>query len=522
MANNKLTPLYVLLACFTALLFFFPLKMQPMEPYAYAAAAEGYYNLTTTFALQAPTVKLPDISRFHPNHPLPHFIAAVLYGATGVGAMGVFKALNFAGALLFIVFFYLSALRLVGNRTAIVTASLALVASYVFWAAALSGEMQLFGLALMMAAIYFLIRYLDDAERVPRYLFIAALFYVLAGAFHLFTFILIVPAGFALLVHSRKAGDFRIYALVLLLILAGYSVFYGLILSRVLDIHSLEEYLRTLFIYNQILLKAYTQEEWWPLLTKSLFRAWVYADGLWGFIPKCALTILILVGYWRLAVSKLKTAVKVLLLGWPVLQILVQIAVYGRPEGLNFWLFLFPTFYMGLATAFAWLEEKMNAATVAILVPLLLLAVNFTSAIFPNSNLETGQVLYFKAPKLPRETPAAVVITEPVLTYGEIWTMGSHHGFRNQKVFLPCCGERNVREKLVAWAKSKSTFLIVSDAHDDLVGEELKRQNISFNVLQDDAGEIMPAWVPMSLYLDNPRGSRYSKNLRVYYHAAEK
>lgn len=521
MATRNLAPLYFVLAVFAALLIAFPLKVQPMEPYAYAAAAEGYYNLTTTFALYTPTLVLPDISRYHPNHPLPHFIAALLHSKTGIGALAVFKVLNFSGALIFIIFFYLSALRLTRNQAAIIGATLALVFSYAFWGAALSGEMQLFGLALMMAAIFFLVRYLDEIERQPRFLFIAAGLYIFAGAFHLFTFILIIPAGVALLVHSRKATDLKLYAIVLGVIIAGYAFFYGLALSLVLEIHSLADYLRTLFIYNQILLKSYTSQDWWPLLTKSLFRAWVYADGAWGFFPKCALLVLILVGYWRIVKSQLGMPVKILLLGWPAFQVLLQIAVSGRPEGLNFWLFLFPTFYLGLAMAMEWLHEIMHIGFVALLLPSLLFAVNFSAVIFPNSRLESRQALYIKAPDLPKQTPVAFVINEPVLSYGEMWKMGSVYGFRNQKIFLPCCGEQGVREKLVTWAMAQPTFLIISDFSDDLIGRELAKQKISFTVLQNDVGEITPVWIPSSLYVDNPRGLKYSKNLRVYFHAAE-
>jgi len=76
-------PFLFLLATYTLVLVSFPLSIQAMESYAYAASAEGYYNLANTFAIAAEGARIPDFSQYHPNHPLPHLIASVLYRSTG-------------------------------------------------------------------------------------------------------------------------------------------------------------------------------------------------------------------------------------------------------------------------------------------------------------------------------------------------------------------------------------------------------------------------------------------------------
>lgn len=508
-------PLLGILASYFLVIVCFPLKNQAIEPYAYAAAAEGYYDLSQTFGAATGNADLRDISRYHPNHPLPHYFASLFFGAFGVSALSLLKALNLFGALLSICFFYFLALRLLESRAVTVAATLLLVFSYAFWLSALSGETQMFSLALMTGALYSVVLYLAPPHS-PRYLLAAATLYVLAGAFHLFSFVLIFPAGIAVLITRRGNHPWRLYLATAGIVLLGYAFFYGLLLVKILSVQGWAEYTGTLFIYRNILLRHYPFMEWAGLFYKTALRSWVYADGVWGFIPKAALIVLLFRGYAALARSTLSLPVKFLFIGWPLLQIGIQLLVYGRPEGINFWLFLFPAFFIAIAFALSNLAEILRTGMLSAGMVVLLMGVNFFTGIWPNNRLQVQDYAYLDKPDMNPETPVAIVVHEPVLTFPEIWTLGSGHNFRNQKIFLPCCGQKDTEQKLVLWLRQQSAFLLLTDENSDATLKLLDREKIPATRLQNREGEIAASGVPSSLYLDLPAGYKYRKALQVF------
>ncbi|HNL53464.1 MAG TPA: hypothetical protein PKI36_03570, partial [Turneriella sp.] len=118
---------------------------------------------------------------------------------------------------------------------------------------------------------------------------------------------------------------------------------------------------------------------------------------------------------------------------------------------------------------------------------------------------------------LGKETPVGFVIDNPVLTYAEIWNAGTHFGLRNQTVFLPCCGEQNVRDNVAQWLlRNRDRFLLISDQAGEQVPELLRQLGIAFSVTLSQQSLVEQRLVPSSIYTEYPSNGIMTKMLRVY------
>lgn len=515
MPRDNFRILLVILGVYALLLVFFPLAMQAMEPYAYAAAAEGYYNLTTTFGLFQPGVNLPDISAYHPNHPLGHLLPAFAFRQWGIDALVLARVRNGISALVFLFFFYLSAGYLVRRMVVRAAATAITMFNLVFWNSALSGEVHMPALALNMVAVYFLLVYFKDPA--PRYLWIAALFHVFSGASHLTSAFLLCPAGIALLVHSSRREKWGFYLALTAFILAGYAFFYIFLLVKFLKIDSPDLFLRTFFIYTPILTRKFGLGEWWQITGKSLVGAFASSGSAWGIINAVLLILLVVIGYLKLLAAKLGRPQKVLLIGWPLFQIAVQIIVQGRPDGLNFWFFLGPPLNLAMLFSLRYLAVLGRTKLFLVGAVILVFAVNFFTGIFPASRMASNQFLLTERhPEFAGNPPAAFIVNQPVLTFSEIWAAGSIFGLRTQVHFFPCCGDEKYAERLRQWTQGKSRFLIFDDDAAEFP-DMLTRDKTHCRTLQSGATELTQDRIPVSVHLERGTATSVRKTLRIIY-----
>jgi len=499
----------IFLSIYAAVLYAFPLKHQAVEAYGYAAAAEGYYNLNSTFLPNSRDL-IPNISRYHPNHPLPHYISSLLYENFRTPAMTTLKALNAVAAILFLAAFYALLIQFFSAKAIALLAAMFAASMYAFWLTALSGETQMFALALMTAAVGLFFEFLRFGKAL--HLFLAAICYVFAGAFHLFSFVFIFPAVAALVSRRDFLRHWRMYTTATVIICLGYAFFYGVLLIGVLGVQNFDEYVKTLFIYRNILHKAYSSPEWWQLFSGALLKSFVSFDSGAGFLAQMIVALLVLIGFMRMIRSRLTRSLKIFLIAWPFIQVGLQLIVNGRPEGLNFWLFLFPVFFTMLAFALEGMAAYTKQIFPAFLILAFVAAINFISAILPNFSLERTNYTYFENLDLPKSIPLAIVVHEPVLTFVEIWAVGSLYGFKNQHVFLPCCGEKHYLDNLAEWAAKHENFLLITDSR----SESLEKVVNGAKLLQERSGKISAISVPNSLYVKLPADHEYAKNLKTY------
>ncbi|MFZ5627728.1 MAG: hypothetical protein ACOY5B_01265 [Spirochaetota bacterium] len=500
----------VFLAVYALLLFLYPMGLQAMESYAYAAAAEGYYNLATTFAVMNESANIPNFSHYHPNHPLPHLIASMAFRLGGIPALQVFRSMNFAGTLVFLCLHYAIALRIF-RRTVQATLATALSGvSYAVWASALSGEVQMVSLAFLLAGFYCLVSYFQAAPDTvnPRLLF-AGMFYVIAVAFHQASFFAGIPAAVAALSHSRSRRSLWLYAQVASIVIFGWAFFYILLLVFLLDIQSLNQYLDTLFVYRHILARHYGSTEWFALLAGAATRSIAFADFGPSFLVALVVLLAAIIGFWNMFRSNQPKPVWILLAGLPIFQIGLQLAVRGRPEGINFWLFLIPC----ISIAVMCVSASSPAGTIfnsALVVLLALL--NFYYFFLPNHRLGPGESTYVNGIEGLQNLPVAVVVHEPVLTFAEGWSLGSESGLRNQTWFMPCCGERSFEQKLARWINDHDEFLLLSDKIHE-AERWLPAKHVEAEVLIRRRGTMAASVLPRSLYFTASPGEHYPKEI---------
>jgi hypothetical protein len=504
---------FIFLLSYILILLLFPMSLQTMESYAYAAAAEGYYNLSSTFVAMHENIRIPDFSHYHPNHPLPHLIASALYHITGTSALQVFRAMNFVGTVVFVCFHYGLALRVLQRKSKAAMATALSGVTYAVWASALSGEVQMFALALLMAGFYFLAKFFQaPADTTNTSLHLAALFYLLAVAFHQASFFAGVPAAFAALLHSRTRRSLWLYARVAAMIIVGWVLFYVVLLVLMLDIDSFRQYLDTLFVYRLILTREYAGNEWLGLLTGAAMRSVSFADFGISYLLALAFFSSALAGFWHMFRSELPKPVWILLAGLPIFQILLQLAVRGRPDGINFWLFLIPCFSLAVFSMPSARTESPGNTIFGWLLILLIALANFHYFFLPNHRLTPEEAIYSRQVKLLHSMPVAVIVHEPVLTFAEGWSLGSESGLRRQTWFLPCCGEKDYEKKLAEWLARHDEFLLLSDS---VRARELHLPETQFQseVFIHRQGKIAATTVPRSVYFTSAPGEYYPKEL---------
>lgn len=509
---------FIFLLSYTLILLLFPMSLQAMESYAYAAAAEGYYNLASTFAAMNTNLHIPDFSYYHPNHPLPHLIASVLHRLSGAPALQVFGAMNFAGTVVFLCFHYAVALRVFRHRASASVATALSGFTYAVWASALSGEVQMFALAFLMAGFHFLLKFFQaPAETSATNLRLAALFYILAVAFHQAAFFAGVPAALAALVHSRTRRSLWLYVQVAAIVSSGWAFFYILLLVRMLSIDSVRQYFDTLFVYRQILTKEYAGSEWFDLLTGAAMRSVTFADFGLSYLLALLFFVASLAGFRRMIRSDLPRPFWILLVGLPLFQIALQFAVRGRPEGINFWLFLIPCFSLAVVYSLTSGTRSPVGILSGWLLVLLVALTNFHFFFLPNHRLAPQEAIYSRGAAISRLLPVAIIVHEPVLTFAEGWSLGSESGLRRQTWFLPCCGESDYGIRLAEWFKKHDEFLLLTDNF-GAADRHLPVTRFESEVLIRRQGSIAANTVPRSLYFTSTPGEHYRKEL-VLVHA---
>ena len=499
-----------------------------MESYAYAAAAEGYYNLSTTFAIMQPGVALPDIANYHPNHPLGHMITRALHQWTLVGAFTIFRVTNFIAALLVLFLFYQCAFFLLRRVFPAIAASTLFIFTYVVWGSALSGEVQLPALSLQLAATYFLLLYLArPAESIapdkipvadPRHLWYAGFFFVWAMAFHLSTILWIIPAAVSTLLHSAKKTQWKLYAKLTAFISIGFIFFYVILVVAMLKIDSTELYWRTAQMYRYIYHENFPFSKWLAITGQTFLKSIAFNDGIWGNLSKILTAIIVLTGYFTLARSSTPSAIKYFLILCPAIHLPVLIIARFRPDAMNGWLFVIPPLFVAAGYAFRIMGIYLRNRFIIFAFILLPVGTNFYFAFLPQKAIESAYHLRasdFNA--VSAKSPIGFYVTDPVLTFAEIWAAGSLFGQRNQTVFLPCCGERDTASRIQTWINAHNESLIlITDERSGNLETILAAQKRPFTLLRETQTQLKPEWLPSSIFFTREPGYIINKNIRIF------
>jgi Protein of unknown function (DUF2723) len=534
--RSRYLPLIVLLVLYALLLSFFPLRMQAIESYNYAAGAEGIYSLASTFQPSQPEIKLPDFSRYHPNHPILHAVAGFFFDRMHIPALTTFKVINFVSSLISLAVFYLLCLKLWERRGRIgkaalvaATAATAVMAvSHAFWMAALSGEVHLAALVCLLGAVYFLICYLSISDRRgDKYLIWAAICAGVALTLHL-AVVFVLPMAVAVLWEQRRRTQWKLYVLAGTIIVLAGGVFYGVLLIHILGIDSFRQYFGTILVYKFLRHMRYEGLEWYWTFIKSGAHVLVFSFAAWGSLVQVLFAGLYISGFIALLKSSLKKPIRILFILWPVSYVVTQWVLGSRADGINYWHFAVPGVFIAAGYAFLALYRRGLLRLLIYATPVAIFAVNFSQAIFPNTSLKEKDYLFVQDPvrmlKEARSTvqispghKVAILTKDPVLTFPEIYRLASEFGFRNQDLFIYCCRKTNYVEPLKKWIAAHDSFLLIVDEHTDEIGQMLRDAQKKFTVIQEISGEIQHNWLPASVYFVRPRDYRIGKNIRVFF-----
>lgn len=506
--------LVIVLLAASAVYTLFPLQLQSSEPYKYAAAIEQYYRNSIGFAL-AQGEYLPDFGRYHPNHPLGHVFAGWAFDWLKIPALTWMKFVNTVAALFLAVFFYLMLLRLrFSNVLAGVTVG-ALLASYFGLFAVLSGEWHLPAMALSFAGFWQIIPYLERGER--KYLFRACLFFGLGACYHLSAFFYLIPLGFVLLfarpLKERWRELFMAGGMLLFLLLVVYVA----IPFYIFKFPSMHDFYRTFFIYKYITYEQYSGIDWAILAGRAILHTAFYTPAqLKGTNVYVAFFFLnFIFGMWRYFRSTVIGPIKAWMLLTPLWWFFSYWIFAARPDALLGWFHMLPFVWLVTIKAFSDLHRRAIIGIATLVV--LMLSWNLALAILPNSLSKRENVFYFKLPpRTPTTTPIAFVISSLLFMEAEMWHAGSELGYRNQRHFLPCCGENDYYSRLKRWAKEHPGFILVADGRHEVLENFLKSEGLRYRRWSDSQGNWPSSLIQSTLYFQHTAPKSFPRRLTIW------
>ena len=521
---------YILLflSAYALILVFFPLHLQSVESYAYAAAIDGYYDLSTTFSVGQPGIRLPDFGRYHPNHPLSHLIGGALRDLLHISGLTTFRFLNALGAILCLFYLYRAA-RLLWASESVSLAIVAMLAfSHAFWSGAQSGEVHLPSVAFQSGALFYLLRYLLTAapDRNTN-LLKAAAFFSLAVAFHLYSLFAVIAVALALLTDSVSKDRWRLYLTVAMIVFLAFIGTYLVGVIIALRIDSVQQYFGTMLMYTHLTQTRYTGAEWYGMVFQTVAHALVSGANSLANGVKLVIGLVLFAGQLAVLKARLHRAVAMLLVSWPLGYFLLNVAISGRADGINGWLFSLPVWSLACGALFAVFVRRGETKIYVLLIPALMAVSNFVLSILPASRLPERDFIFAGNPAQVlaqagygnRVKPGQAIaygVSDPVLTMAEVWHTGSVDGYNNLQVFFMCCGIDDTEKKLVAWLSRNAGALVISDDLGEKVGNMLAKQIPPYILAAQNNGELRPELVPSSIFFTRPAGYRIRKRISLY------
>lgn len=511
-------PLVLLLISYAGILIAFPLRNQPGDPYLYAAAAEGYFNFASILESFQPSGMMPDISQYHPYHPLGHMLAGYFYNTTGLSALQFLVLLNTAGALVFAFFFYMTCLQLWAKRPIAVLVTSLILFSHVFWGSAISAEVHIPSLALLMAAAYFLITYLiSESQSKPNLLIAAAVCYIFSGAFHLAVAVYGIAGAAAFIGTPNALKKWKLNASVSLLVLIGFAFFYVFLLSYKLHIKSLTEYFQTISLYIHLPEPKFGIKDSFLMAAESFVYAIFYPGKYFQWWPGLILAALLVYGFYKMLRQEKRQPIRNFLIATPIIYLITLIFLRARPDAVNSWLAILPAIFLILGYAIVQIPGRIAAFFAGGFLIFSFFTINFHGSIYPKTTLKRHDYIYMSAPKeIPRDMHMVFYVTDAAVTAAEIWAGGSLYGFRHQTHLYACC-QRDIGEKLLKSITAHRPLLLVSDDASNAIFAFLEKHKVNFHVLQQKTNIVAPEWILTSFIRHGVTDTPRRKNLQVTY-----
>lgn len=514
----------ILLASWSLLVWFFPLRIQPIEPYIYATAIEGMYDLKVTFAEANPNARLPDFSRFHPNHPLQHFVIGKLYDKTHWPALKIASAINFIFSLVALLFLFLTCKIVIPQNSIALMATACSAASTVFWLGTLSGEVHMPAFAMLSVAGWYLCRFLVAEKKREKLLLLSGFFFSLAATLHMGVFFAAIPAAAAVIADWRKAPQKRphllYYGAVVSMVLVMVALVYVALVVMVLELKSWPEYRDTMAIYAHIIPIPYSGFAWLLTITKTYLHSLVFGFGSAVLFGKILLALSLASGAVVFARSRHSLPIKLVFLLMLPFYFFSHFFFSIRPDALNGWLFVLPAFTVPMAYTIRIARAKLRFRSFGVAIFVLFFMANFMQIILPNSRTPAERYSYTTAFLSTTPTPSPfprilVIAKDPVLTFADVYEMVQRTGRRTLEFIWSCCGRTHYRSLLIEKIQKGQIDWIISDDLASETPELLQNAGIKYEILFDQSGEISPHLLPASIYFERPPDYRVLKRIQI-------
>jgi len=451
----------VAVACMALFLAAVWFRVHSWEAYMYAASAEGFLHMSEMFEPLHGGAPLPDISRYHPYHPLFHMLVEALLSLPGVNsALTVAVVVNKVSAVAVAVLAFRILRRLLDDRVSAVLAVAGMVFTKAFLFGAFSGDAHILSLAFFLGTLDLTLQPAPAPAADRRRAVLAAVLFSLGSAMNLAIFFYGL-APLAVLLLARRFASAGIAVGLSAVLLFGVYVVTPVVLF---DLEDLDAYSRLFGIYSYL-----PTPEGSLLVLMGEFLDAVSA-GLVGGIDTLSFAARILVGvlllggvfaFWRAPPNRrTPPATRFWVLMWVIGFAAGELAMQ-TVKSVNGTIYVMLPLFALVGFLLRALRERRAAFLVVVVALAAVASINIAKVVvtktFPGSEAAPRLAVVRTMP--PPETPVAISLAHMSL-FQEIHHLGHDRGFRTMKVFVPAVAESVAAQK--AWLGQQESACVLS------------------------------------------------------------
>lgn len=475
------------------------------ESYLYAAGVEGIINVADFYNVFQPDIKMPDFSRYHPNHPLPH---AVVFGGwrllgflgVSVSALDLFRALNLVSSIGVVYVTYAIAYRLIQDKVAAVSFTLLLSFTSIRWFAAVNGETHMTGYFFLVLSFYLMVRDDNPSPEPPWLTLRKAVIFSLAFSFHfgmaVFSAVIAVyyVRRFLLTTDKRHLYSLLLFAFICLFF---FLTFYGLLFRLILGVRSIGEWLRIFSMYSYIPMDGEIAVAG-PLIRffTSLKDGFFPGGGILAIGLTIALVAFVILGVVNLMHDLKRGTIGILLLTWILVPVLFVVVIMKAPNNMSYSsALLLPSFLVILLS----MNSAFPAAAMRIIIAAWLV-VTFTLSLYhvilPKFNMPENSA--FLAKRMPAESiPKGEFYVLAHTYYGIIpdtYYLGHAYGLKPANMLFHYDGM--LTEKFLGILSERQEFQLLTDRMTEREEKWCAENGITVNVIfhSEEAQDTKAYW----------------------------
>lgn len=435
------------------------LEVHSWESYMYAAASEGFFSLSDWFSSAQDGAPLPDVSRFHPYHPLFHFLVGwlrPLLALTGLdSALVSAVVLNKTGGIGVAFFTYkiLRHQRLDPQPAMVLTACLCCSKAILF--GSFSGDAHMVSLAFFLASLHGVLCLPSHEGPATIRALIYVVLFALGAAMNLaVVYYGLLPLGLLIKQGRKREACFAISFGALLL-----SVAYLLCPVVLLNLSSPQEYLQLFSLY------ANMPRDPVPWLLRpvefgsALGQAIVGGNSLFSNLLRTSVALLFTLGVWQLWRKRNTGHDAWWLLIWVIGFALGEFIPHTE-RSINGVVYVAPSLVAVCGFGFQKLGWTQWSRPIWFALAVTFCVHNLLSVILPKVTPPESSLPQLARLKetLPTDIPVAALVDHMSL-FPEIYYLGHSIGVKNITPFTPLTSSS--RRKMTVWLQEnpKGCFL---------------------------------------------------------------